>query len=193
MSFSELKKVNEEMFDNNSELLANVAFGTPWVELIMLYIKNTKYRGSASKLLVDIASNYEEISRNNTVIYNDGFKANRLPTLHEVEVAMSLLKSNNDISNMIKSRLKAECVECVNELSRESHKMIIELIDFEVSSVPMIYYLLGYQYLDNRDKDCIYGVNKMDIVKITEEGSRIISNAELCGVKTNSFNLSSLF
>lgn len=196
MEFRELKRVNEEIFDNNSDLLKNVKFGTPWVETIILYLRNSVFKGSSSKLLIDIASNFEEIEREGTVIFDGQFKASRIPSMEEVQIAIELLKKNNKISSKINERMNVEGIKFINGLSEESHREILKEIDFEISSVPVLYYLLGYQFLDNRNQDVIYGVlQNGKLQKITEDNLLYeVSLSELSGIKHSSiFGASNLF
>lgn len=170
------KKVNEDIFNKDSELCRHLKFGIPWVETLILYLQNSDYKGSSSKLFIDIASNFVESNFEAKVIFNGQFQAKRLPTKEEVNTAVELMSSNNRITEKIQERMAIDGCDFINGLSMESHVEIFETIDFEVSSPVTLYYLLGYLYLDNRGKDAIYGLSKDNhfrkIIE-TQEGSLI--------------------
>lgn len=195
MGFSELKKVNEEVFDSNSELVKGIKFGTPWVETLMLYVNSSGYNSSASKLMVDIASNFEEIEDTSKVIFDGKFKANRLPTQEEVSKAIELCKSRNKLSTLIRGEMRDVGVNFLNGLERKSMRKIIEQIDFEISSLPNFFYILGFQYLDNRNMEEVYGIcSNGEVNKIGVYGTVYkVSISELNGIKADIFNMSDLF
>lgn len=196
MNFKELKEVNSELFDNNSKLLEKVKIGTPWVETLILYIKNCQIKSPASTILINIASTFEECDKKGVVIYDGHFKASRLPSIEEVKTALELCNKRNRISKLISECMRKDGCKVINFLSKECHEKILNEIDFEISSIPVLYYLLGYTLVDSREYDCIYGVTTNGSVQMMKDNGEVysVSDSELCGVKNVSpFGLSNLF
>lgn len=198
MKYDSYVNICEEMFDNTSDLCSSLKFGTPWVEAILVYLRKSNYHSSASKLFIDIVSDFEEISDESKVIYNGHFMASRLPLKEEVEVAYSLKSSVNEISSMIFYRMQHDGCDCTNALSRESHIEIFKSINFEISSPINIYYLLGYPFLDNRGKERLYGITKNDdlrLIRKLENGEAMIVDMNESGTFASDLisQLSNLF
>lgn len=198
MRYDSYVNICEEMFDNSSDLCSNLKFGTPWVEAILVFLRETNYPASASKLFIDIVSDFEEISDKSKVIYNGHFMASRLPLKEEVEIAYSLKSSVNEISSMIYYRMQRDGCDCANALSRESHIEIFKSINFEISSPVNIYYLLGYQFLDNRGKERMYGITKnndLRLIRKSVDGDAIIVDINESGTFASELisQLSNLF
>lgn len=157
MKYSEYESINRDILDIDSELCLTAKIGTPWVETLILFLENSGYSESSSKLFIDIASDFEEISDKSKVIYNGHFCACRLPSRDEVKTAYALRSSNNTIRKKIESRLNEDACNFANGLSRESHEEILKMLDFEISSPANFYYLMGYPIVDNRDKTSMFG------------------------------------